>query len=202
MTICIFKSILYKSKVAGDMNGLFSGYLIKKRTDTIRPYLKNKKKICDIGCGIFRWQEMLSPAADYIGVDSLQAIVGYNRKHFKYKFFCLDIEADSLECLGNDFDLIIMSAVIEHFADPLKVLRKLSPLLSPCGQIIVTTPHPKGNLILNWGVLLQFFSNDKHTHNDLLDHSALTKLANDACYELREYKRFLMGFNQLVVLEK
>jgi hypothetical protein len=30
VTITVFKSIIYKSKVAGDMNKFFSGYLIKK----------------------------------------------------------------------------------------------------------------------------------------------------------------------------
>lgn len=202
MSITTLKSLFYRSKVSGDMNGLVSGYLIKKRIDALKPYVKNKKKICDIGCGIFRWQRLLASDTEYVGIDSLQSIVEYNSKYFKHNFFCLDIETADIGGIGNEFDLIIMSAVIEHFRDPLAILKKLASILKRDGQIALTTPHPRGDIILNWGARFKIFSNDKYTHNDLLDYEAIKKLAVNADYKLLEYRRFLMGLNQVAVLAR
>jgi 2-polyprenyl-3-methyl-5-hydroxy-6-metoxy-1,4-benzoquinol methylase len=194
--------VFYKSKTAGDMNGLLSGYLIRKRFQAIAPYLDNKEKVFDIGCGVFRWKKALAPTTRYVGVDLLESVIDYNRQCFGHTFDCLDVEKDALDKYNSNFDMIIMAAVIEHFDNPLDVLKKLKATLKTGGQLVFTTPHPRGEKLLNIGSLFGFFSNDKHTHHDLLDQAIIEKLAVSAGYQLTSYKRFLAGLNQLVVLTK
>ena len=70
-----------------------------------------------------------------------------------------------------------MATVIEHFLDPLAILRKLASTLKKDGQIALTTPHPRADVILNWAVLFKMLSNDKHTHSDLSDYEAVKRIS-------------------------
>lgn len=196
------KKFCYESKIPGNMNGILSRYLIKKRIKAIKPYLKGKKRILDIGCGVFRWQNLLSTDVEYIGIDREEAIIKYNQNHFHYQFFSTNVETDDLSFCGDNFDLIIMLAVIEHFNRPDIVLKKLKFMLNPRGVIVLTTPHPTGNFILNFGAKIGIFSRDKHNHHKLLNHKAIKELVCASGYKIIKYECFLSGFNQLAVLIK
>ena len=183
------------------MNGIVSPYLTQKRAQACKPYLAGKKKILDIGSGLFKWENMLDPDTEYVGVDSAREIIRYNREISHHKFHRLDAEQDDLWICGSDFDLVLMIAVIEHFKDPQSVLQKLKVMLGIDGTIILTTPHPVGDWILNSGSRFGIFSSDKHTHHNLLNYGSISRLACCTGLCLVEYKRFLLGFNQLVVLK-
>lgn len=200
MILTKLKNICNKDKISGDMNGILSNYLIRKRVDAIRPYLKDKMRILDIGCGIFRWQNLLSPKVEYIGIDYEESITRYNKNHFNYQFFTTNVETDELDFYNQDFDLIIMVAVLEHFNRPDVVLRKLKKMLNSNGILAMTTPHPGGDFILNYGAKIKIFSQDKHMHHKLLNFKAIQCLTDSTGYKIIEYKRFLYGLNQLVIL--
>ncbi len=186
--------------IAGDLNGLLSGFLVRKRIEAVKPFLAGRKRICDIGCGVFRWDSMLAEEVSYTGIDAEEDIVRYNQGHFAHEFYKKNIEEDSLQDIGGSFDLVIMLAVIEHFRQPDAVLRKLQSILSPQGIIVLTTPHPCGDSILNLGARIGLFSNDKRTHHTLLNRRLLGEISLSAGFRVREYRRFLFGFNQLAIL--
>ena len=52
-----------------------------------------------------------------------------------------DIEKDYLNYENNYFDVIILSAVIEHLIDPISVLKKLYTKLKTSGILIIDTPN-------------------------------------------------------------
>ncbi len=192
----------HENKIEGDLNGILSSYLIKKRIEAIRPYLKGKKRILDIGCGVFRWTNLLPTEVEYIGIDWEEAIIKYNQNHFHYQFFSANVETDDFSFCGGDFDLVIMLAVIEHFNRPDIVLKKLKRMLNPHGIIVLTTPYPAGNFILNFGAKIRIFTRDKHTHHNLLDYKTIKELVCASGYKIIKYERFLSGLNQLAVLIK
>jgi 2-polyprenyl-3-methyl-5-hydroxy-6-metoxy-1,4-benzoquinol methylase len=190
-----------RSKIPGDMDGILSQYLARKRIEAVKPYLKDKKKILDIGCGVFRWQNLLPAGAEYIGFDYQGTVIKYNQSHFPHQFFRANAETDDLSFCGGNFDLIMMLAAIEHFRQPEVVLKKIKRRLSPQGMVVLTTPHLVGNLILNLGAKFRIFSQDKETHYSLLNYQKIKRLALLTGYKIAIYKRFLAGFNQLVVLK-
>lgn len=191
-----------EKKVRGGMDGFFSHYLIRKRVEAVKPFLQDKKRILDIGSGLFKFNSLLAADCSYIGVDIEQDIVEYNRKHFSYRFEQINVETDSLSKCGTDIDLVLMLAVIEHFNEPEVVLGKIGKMLGSKGIIVLTTPHPVGAGVMDIGSKLGFFTKDKHTHHLLFNHDQLQKLAARAGLLLIKYKRFLGGVNQLAVLRK
>jgi 2-polyprenyl-3-methyl-5-hydroxy-6-metoxy-1,4-benzoquinol methylase len=50
--------------------------------------------------------------------------------------------ADEMGTLTNQFDVIVMSEVIEHVDNPVEFLKYHSKFLFPSGQLLVTTPNP------------------------------------------------------------
>lgn len=193
-------SIFCKSKVPGGLNGLLSGYLTRKRVTAIYPYLKGRRRICDVGCGVFIWQNALPHEVEYVGIDRNKAAIEHNQNNYEYRFLTLNIETDDVSSCGHNFDLIIMAAMIEHLRDPRQALSKLRKMLSPAGIVVITTPHPIAKLVLSLGARLAVFAGDKHTHNKLLNLKAIKQIVEAVGYKLIRYERFLFGFNQLVVL--
>ena len=68
--------------------------------------------------------------------------------------------------------------------------------------MVLTTPHPAGNYILNLGAKLGIFARDKHQHKELLNRQKIDQIVNASNLNLSRYQRFLFGFNQLAILEK
>jgi len=189
-------------KIKGDLNGLLSQFLIRRRQAMVTPYVTGANRVLDVGCGVFRWGRLIMPSTTYVGIDIEPAVVLYNQEHFPYTFSQMDIENSDLSILGGDYDLIIMLAVVEHLHNPSACLNKMMSMLSNNGYLVITTPHPFGNSILNIGSFFRIFSQDKHTHNMLLGKNHLEELAIQVNAKVVEYERFLFGFNQKIVLIK
>jgi 2-polyprenyl-3-methyl-5-hydroxy-6-metoxy-1,4-benzoquinol methylase len=188
-------------KIKGDLDGLLSQYLISKRLDLLCPFLKGRRHLLDVGCGVFRMGALLSSDVEYVGIDSEPEIIKYNQRLFKYPFFLVNVETEDLRFLGKEFDLILMLAVIEHLKHPENVLKNLRPLLSEEGILLLTTPHPIGASLLRIGSRIAIFSRDKGQHQKLLNYYRMKRLADATGFKMIRYKRFLLGFNQLIVLK-
>ncbi len=190
-----------QQQALGSLNGYLSKFLMQTRRKHVAPYLKHKQHILEIGCGIFGWTDFLHKDSYYVGIDCEETIIQYNNQHFPYQFFEADIEKNSNIRFDNNFDVILLIAVLEHFSDPDKVLNKLKPLLNKGGKVVLTTPHPAGDNILNVGAKFGFFADDKEEHQELLGYKAIESIAKLSGYKIVKYKRFLFYFNQLIVLE-
>jgi 2-polyprenyl-3-methyl-5-hydroxy-6-metoxy-1,4-benzoquinol methylase len=188
--------------IPGDLDGLLSMHLLRRRMDIVQPFLRRGKRILDLGCGVFRWQGRIPSGADYVGVDREVCVIQHNRAHTPYKFVLADIEQDDLSACGDQFDIVLLLATLEHFRDPRGVLDKVAQLLTADGIIILTTPHPAGDVVLRAGAHMGIFARDKQQHHSLLDQHELGRLAADTHLEVTTYKRFQAGFNQLVILRR
>jgi 2-polyprenyl-3-methyl-5-hydroxy-6-metoxy-1,4-benzoquinol methylase len=191
-----------EAQISGDLNGLLSPFLHRRRFAAVRPYLRGRRWILDVGCGVFAWDNQLPPGVEYVGVDCQEAVIQYNRTHTPHTFLLADVEEEDLRIPHRRFDLVLLLAVLEHFYDPRRVLERLAPLLCPEGIIAMTVPHPTGSFILSAGARFRIFAQDKSQHHSLLDEDGLKRLASDAGYEPVAYRRFLCGFNQLVIMKK
>lgn len=79
-------------------------------------------------CGRYAAVEMDESAAEQARTRLTEVIVG-------------DIESIELPWPEKSFDVLIMSEVLEHFADPWCVLRKLRPLLKPGALFFCSSPN-------------------------------------------------------------
>jgi 2-polyprenyl-3-methyl-5-hydroxy-6-metoxy-1,4-benzoquinol methylase len=102
---------------------------------------------------------------------------------------------------NEQFDTIVLLAVIEHIKDPESLLTQLQKMLRPNGRIVVTTPHPSFRW-LHWiGSRIGLFSlNASAEHEQLIDYNLMKMLALKAGLVVSSHKRFLLGANQLFLL--
>lgn len=119
------------------------------------PGARHRRRICkrilrslrfssllDVGCGngtLIREILDLSPAKiSAIGVDVAASIVEKNKARVPDAGFRqLDIE---VEALGERFDMIVCSEVVEHLNDRGRAFRNLATMLTAGGHLLVTCP--------------------------------------------------------------
>jgi len=121
-----------------DSQPRFAGEII----DTVAKLLKQESKVLDVGCGDGSIMKFAEPRFDEIhGCDiSLKALsqaagMGLNT-------VCADLNANTpLPYRSEIFDAISCLEVIEHIIDPLHLLKDIHRVLSPQGQLILSTPN-------------------------------------------------------------
>ena len=102
-----------------DKSGFFTPFLRKQRLQIISNYLKRVryKKVYDYGCGQAHILQYLKNV-NYTGYDIQKKLIYDNKKKFPKKKFITKLS-------NEKFDVIILSAVIEHVPNPLQLLKKL-----------------------------------------------------------------------------
>jgi SAM-dependent methyltransferase len=171
--------------------GLLSPWLRQRRFAAALPHVRGT--VLDVGCGIGMAAASI-PAPRYLGVDTDEESLTEARRRFPRHRFVSAIPA------GHRFDSVLALAVIEHVPDPAAFLTRLGQHLAPGGQIILTTPHPRGGGIHTVGAGLGLFSAAAaDEHEELLDRAALARAAADAGLISAGYRRFLLGVNQLCI---
>lgn len=93
----------------------------------------------------------------------------YLARAFVSSIHVIDIERD-FDCeLGGPFDLLLFSHVLEHTRDPLSVIRRFLPLLSPEGHVLIAVPNT-----LEWRTRLCFARGHFHyAESGILDRTHL-----------------------------
>jgi SAM-dependent methyltransferase len=82
--------------------------------------------------------------SEYHGVDRERAEQGQGDYQLMDRFFMIDLESGALSDIPDDYyDVIILSHVIEHLRDGLRVLTQLVKKLRPGGVIYVETPSER-----------------------------------------------------------
>ena len=189
-------------------NGSFYGLLTRRvgdaRLAAALPHLPSGSRVLDVGCGL---TDLAARIPDYVGCDRNPDVLAQQRKKFpKRDFFEWDIgrgAAPAALLARAPFEGILLLAVLEHVADAAAVLARLSPLLSPGGRLVATTPHPIGRLPLEAGAALGLLSSHAHDeHETLLGREALEAAGRSSGLSLVHYRRFLLGMNQLAVFSR
>jgi len=177
--------------------GLLSPFLRNRRIRAVKRHIQGN--VLDIGCGAGFLADFADPE-NYVGVDpdpeSLEAARQRNPWHsFRSRL-------PSPDCR---FDSIVALAVIEHLTDPGEFLVAMAARLDPVkgSRIILTTPNPRFEKAYKIGASLGIFSRqaDKE-HQKLLNLTAMELFAARSKLKIILYKRFLLGANQLFILQR
>jgi SAM-dependent methyltransferase len=174
--------------------GMLSPFLCWRRLAAARPFLTGR--VFDFGCGGGRLAAFCAPD-HYLGYDQDGNVLEAARHAFPRHRFEPAVPEN------GSFDTVVLLAVIEHVEDPAALLSSLAGLLAPAGRLVLTTPHPRWEIVHEVGAALGIFSSDAaEEHHSLLNRDALQALAAASGLRLVEYRRFLLGANQLAVFER
>lgn len=173
--------------------GLLSGWLVGERLRVARPHLTGR--VLDFACGHGQLAQVCDPAS-YLGYDIDSRRIDVARQHFPGHRFETALPA------GVRFDTVAALAFIEH-VQPEPYLRQFVDLLEPNGRIVLTTPHPSYEWIHTAGARVHIFSPEAHDdHEALISPARMAELANSLNLRLVARQRFLLGANQLFVLDR
>jgi ubiquinone biosynthesis O-methyltransferase len=110
--------------------------------DLIAEEIKNKK-ILDVGCGDGVLSYFLAKkGGDVTGIDISEKAIGFAKEKCK-DINNLEFKVASVYKLpfsDETFDYVVSSEVIEHIAEPEKMLRGIKRVWNKKGKVIITTP--------------------------------------------------------------
>lgn len=98
-------------------------------------------KILDVGCGNGRLSQYLPSTAEYLGVDSSEALIAIAKKNFPDKSFAIANMLDLSTLPDDHYDIIFCIAAIHHVPSNelrVKTLIEMKKKLTPGGKIYLT----------------------------------------------------------------
>jgi 2-polyprenyl-3-methyl-5-hydroxy-6-metoxy-1,4-benzoquinol methylase len=110
-------------------------------------YLKNQpENIIDIGCGmgdsLIYLKQQVFKTANYYAIEPSSFCQQHLSKN-GIELLSTDVNADWSNGNENKFDVVIMRHVLEHFLDPIAVLKKAASILKKDGLLIIAVPNAK-----------------------------------------------------------
>jgi len=130
-------------------------YYHKKRFEKVRKFLaerfKTGMRIIDIGCGSVRWNNLHLPV---VGVDINENMLNHAiKKNRIQKKILWNINNGQMDIGARTFDFVILSEVLEHMEEPLKLLKEANRLTRKDGFLVLTVPLDNG--ISVWRILFE-----------------------------------------------
>lgn len=180
---------------------LVSYYFARRRNNITKSYTYGN--VLDIGCGNSEILTEFRNIKDYCGIDIDQKTIDKLSIYYPQNtFVCADLDEDNLQ-LNSKFDVVIMTAIIEHIYNQKFLFKQIVKYLKKGGIILITTPTPFGDFIHNIGAQMGIFSKvaiDEHII--IYNQRRFKVLARKFKLKLIKYKTFEFGCNQLVILQK
>lgn len=185
--------------------GIFEPWLAEQRYQqarrALRQYCPEARSVLDIGCGgVPLFLRSLQVPHRY-GLDKTVTTArndnGIIISHWEAH------DTAELPFAPGSFDIITMLAVWEHIREP--ALRLLIKSCHTClrsgGALIVTTPSPIGQMILQPMAWLGLVSKEEiEEHVSVMSIGRIQKLLREEGFTgVIHGRRFLLGFNQLIV---
>jgi len=174
--------------------GLLSPFLRRRRINVVLPHMKGR--ILDVGCGsgeLCQWVE----ADKYLGFDVDSESLFLAKQKFPDHHF-----TNCEPPVNQAYDTVVSLAVIEHAADPVSFLKKWARYLHDSdSRFVLTTPHPRIKKIHEAGSQIGLFSrHGSEEHQQLINSGHFQKITMDAGLQLKVFRKFLIGMNQLFIL--
>lgn len=166
------------------------------RFDYVGEYLLGNAKVLDVGCGDKSPEVTLSyyPSVEYSGIDNRKVNTGVKTK----KFFLCDVEGNDLkEIPNNEYNVLLLSHIIEHVSDGERLLSVLAHKLKKGGIIYVETPTERSLRFPSWYGTLNFF--DDPTHKKIYAVKAIESILRSSGFSIigsgtrRNLKRILLS---------
>jgi 2-polyprenyl-3-methyl-5-hydroxy-6-metoxy-1,4-benzoquinol methylase/putative flippase GtrA len=185
-------------KNTSQMTGLLSPLLQLWRFKKVLNGIKGP--VLEIGCGKGELIEFLPKQLSYCGIDIQQRFVTKAKELYPDKsFLCFKIGGKEKLPVGK-FNSIILLALVEHLENPRMVIDQLKNHLLPDGRIIITTPTPKSDKILQIGSNFGLFSKEAlEEHHTYFTKKILYALFKGLNIKVIHYRKFQWGLNQIIV---
>jgi SAM-dependent methyltransferase len=112
----------------------------RRLLDLLAPHVPSGR-LLDVGCGHgLLLDEARGRGYDVLGIELSQDGARHAREVLGLPVLQTPLEQSGLE--PRSFDVIVMTDVFEHLADPLAALEQCCELLAPGGALMLTTPDP------------------------------------------------------------
>ena len=173
-------------------------FIARMRFRAAYPHVRPGTRVCDVGCGLEA--AFLDYAADKVasgvGVDD-QVESGVRGRWQR-------VHADITKPLplgSEQFDHVVMLAVLEHLVEPEVVLREVHRILAPGGSLILTWPSSMVDPILKvlHGLRLVSDEMESDEHQKRIPVDALEQMLRGIGYQKFLHRRFEFGLNNLMV---
>lgn len=122
----------------------FNELIEKPMLSSLLPNLKGKK-ILDIGCGMGHHAKeyIEAGASQVIGTDLSEKMLSFAKENFSHeKITYLNLSAEDIGELKENFDLITSSLVFDYIEDLDKLFKDVYQLLSGGGEFVFSMSHP------------------------------------------------------------
>lgn len=145
------------------------------------------KRILDVGCGRGLTGELMKRhfKAEFAAGVEMDIAAAKEASGRLDKVVVIDLNRDKLVWEGEKFDLIILGDVLEHLAEPQKLLTVLKGIIEKEGIIVLSVPNAR-----NWRMIsmLLFKGDWKYEKSGLMDKTHLR------FYTLKSVKRLFIEF--------
>lgn len=200
-------------------NKYYLNYLIKSNTfpQSIYHAAKNKlvsqlitdmgqnARILDAACGAGNVTGQYANSHLLTGIDNQSSAIDYCKKNYSGEYILADLHDIPLP--DNTFDLILFLDSIEHFIDPLNVLKELQRVLKPKGKILICTVNYANPL---WTILEntwhRFMADSCKTYKEDVHPTRYTpKLLRQHCntyFTMLEFEKKIMAMELFYIGSK
>jgi ubiquinone/menaquinone biosynthesis C-methylase UbiE len=179
----------------------FDRFIAKQRFLAALPHIQEGSRVCDVGCGVDA--AFLNFAAARIaegwGVDDHVSPTENSRWHLVKG----DIQ-ERLPFANQQFDHVVMLAVLEHLKQPKFVLNECFRILAPGGSLILTWPSGVVDPLLHFLHSLGIVSDEMESgqHQKRLPIAELVRMLRDIGFGKIYHKKFELGLNNLLVAHR
>ena len=112
----------------------------------VRRYVGSTTVLLDLGCGRGGLIEKLGPQVAWpVGIDSDRLSLQAHRSPLTRRSCA---RAEALPFAANTFDVVVSSWLLEHLAQPQRVLNEVARVLRPGGHFVTLTPNANHPILL------------------------------------------------------
>jgi 2-polyprenyl-3-methyl-5-hydroxy-6-metoxy-1,4-benzoquinol methylase len=181
---------------------LLSPYIKRQRLEMALPWIRGD--VLELGCGLGDTLHKLEGKFNsYTGVDyRADLIAEMSRRHSAHRFLTRNLDDERLDT-GQQYDTILMLALLEHLYNIKHVMSEVKNSLRQDGNVVITTPTPLGNDIVHRaGASVGLFSRlAAEDHVTIYNRRRFEIMARDIGFSIANYKTFQFACNQLVILK-